>query len=325
MGAKNEMTITFDSRSCNEGFVRVAVAAFCTQLNPTLEEVADIKTAVSEAITNLIIHGYDGEVKKIRVDCYTRERTIYVTVTDEGKGIEDVAKAMEPLFTTRPELDRSGMGFAFMEAFMDEVQVESQVGKGTVVRMKKTIGNRPGVICVKGGHMGDTLALLKMAHEGDKHARDTLIEENIGLVWSIVRRFQNRGVEMEDLFQIGSIGLIKAVDKFNTEYEVQFSTYAVPMIAGEIKRFLRDDGILKVSRLLKENAGKAYHIREKMGKEKGRGTDHGGNRPGIGNAGGGTGAGFGGGNPGGIFAAGYLSGGGRRYLSDGTGGKRECE
>ena len=118
--------------------------------------------------------------------------------------------------------------------------------------------------------MGDTLALLKMAHEGDKHARDTLIEENIGLVWSIVRRFQNRGVEMEDLFQIGSIGLIKAVDKFNTEYEVQFSTYAVPMIAGEIKRFLRDDGILKVSRSLKENAGKAYHIREKMEKEKGR-------------------------------------------------------
>ena len=141
MEQKNEMTITFDSRSCNEGFVRVAGAAFCTQLNPTLEEVADIKTAVSEAITNSIIHGYDGEVKKIRVDCYTRERTIYVTVTDEGKGIEDVAKAMEPLFTTRPELDRSGMGFAFMEAFMDEVQVESQVGKGTVVRMKKTIGN----------------------------------------------------------------------------------------------------------------------------------------------------------------------------------------
>lgn len=118
--------------------------------------------------------------------------------------------------------------------------------------------------------MGDTLALLKMAHEGDKHARDTLIEENIGLVWSIVRRFQNRGVEMEDLFQIGSIGLIKAVDKFNTEYEVQFSTYAVPMIAGEIKRFLRDDGILKVSRSLKESAGKAYHIREMIEKEKGR-------------------------------------------------------
>ena len=99
--------------------------------------------------------------------------------------------------------------------------------------------------------MEHTLALIKSAHEGDKKARDTLIEENIGLVWSIVKRFQNRGVEMEDLFQIGSIGLIKAVDKFDLSYEVQFSTYAVPMITGEIKRFLRDDGILKVSRSLK--------------------------------------------------------------------------
>ena len=136
------MTIIFDSRSCNEGFARVAVAAFCTQLNPTLEEVADIKTAVSEAITNSIIHGYDNQVKKIRIECRTEEKTLYVTVSDEGRGIPDVQKAMELMFTTRPELDRSGMGFAFMEAFMDEIQVESQVGKGTVVRMKKTIGSQ---------------------------------------------------------------------------------------------------------------------------------------------------------------------------------------
>lgn len=118
--------------------------------------------------------------------------------------------------------------------------------------------------------MEHTLALIKSAHEGDKNARDTLIEENIGLVWSIVRRFQNRGVEMEDLFQIGSIGLIKAVDKFDLSYEVQFSTYAVPMIAGEIKRFLRDDGMLKVSRPLKEMAGKAYGVRETLEKKEGR-------------------------------------------------------
>ena len=141
MEQKNEMTIVFDSRSCNEGFVRVAVAAFCTQLNPTLEEVADIKTAVSEAITNSIIHGYESQVKKIRIDCCIRGRTIYVTVKDEGKGIADVKKAMEPMFTTCPELERSGMGFAFMEAFMDKIQVESQVGKGTVVKKEKTIGN----------------------------------------------------------------------------------------------------------------------------------------------------------------------------------------
>lgn len=142
MEQNNEMTIIFDSRSCNEGFARVAVAAFCTQLNPTLEEVADIKTAVSEAITNSIIHGYDSKVEKIWIECRTENKDIYVTVSDEGKGIPDIEKAMEPLFTTRPELDRSGMGFAFMEAFMDEVHVESEVGKGTIVRMRKTIGNQ---------------------------------------------------------------------------------------------------------------------------------------------------------------------------------------
>lgn len=118
--------------------------------------------------------------------------------------------------------------------------------------------------------MEHTLALIKMAHQGDKEARDTLIEENMGLVFSIARRFINRGVEMEDLCQIGSIGLIKAVDKFDLNFQVRFSTYAVPMIAGEIKRFLRDDGILKVSRTMKEAAGKAYGIREKMQAEKGR-------------------------------------------------------
>ena len=142
MEQNNQMTIIFDSRSCNEGFARVAVAAFCTQLNPTLEEVADIKTAVSEAITNSIIHGYDNQVKKIRIECRTEDETLYVTVSDEGRGIPDIEKAMEPMFTTRPELDRSGMGFAFMEAFMDDIQVESEVGKGTIVRMKKTIGSQ---------------------------------------------------------------------------------------------------------------------------------------------------------------------------------------
>ena len=114
--------------------------------------------------------------------------------------------------------------------------------------------------------MEHTLALLKKAHEGDKEARDTLIEENMGLVRSVAARFRNRGVDLEDLFQIGNIGLIKAVDKFDLTYQVQFSTYAVPMIAGEIKRFLRDDGMLKVSRTLKEIAVKAYGIREKMEK-----------------------------------------------------------
>ena len=112
--------------------------------------------------------------------------------------------------------------------------------------------------------MEHTLALIEKAHEGDKAARDTLAEENMGLVWSMVRRFANRGVEMEDLFQIGSIGLLKAVDKFDMSYDVKFSTYAVPMIIGEIKRYLRDDGILKVSRSLKVNHYRIYQVREAL-------------------------------------------------------------
>ena len=136
----NEMELVFDSRPVNEGFARVSVAAFMTQLNPTLEEVSDVKTAVSEAVTNALIHGYDGKVKKIMIRCWIEGQTLYVEIRDEGKGIENVEKAMEPLFTTRPELARSGMGFAFMEAFMDNVYVESELGKGTLVRMKKTIG-----------------------------------------------------------------------------------------------------------------------------------------------------------------------------------------
>ena len=141
----NEMALEFDSRSQNEGFVRVAVAAFATQLNPTLEEVADLKTAVSEAVTNVVIHAYREKTGKVRIECSVREKEMTVTVIDYGVGIENIEKAMEPLYTTRPELDRSGMGFAFMEAFMDELEVESQPGQGTTVRMKKKlgIGQRP--------------------------------------------------------------------------------------------------------------------------------------------------------------------------------------
>lgn len=140
MGDTNEMTIEFEGRMCNEGFVRVAVAAFATQLNPTLEEVADIKTAVSEAVTNSIIHGYENKVEKIKIKCKIKGTDFYVSVIDHGKGIENIEKAMEPLYTTKPEEDRAGMGFAFMEAFMDEVHVESQVNDGCQVHMRKRIG-----------------------------------------------------------------------------------------------------------------------------------------------------------------------------------------
>lgn len=136
----NEMEIRFDSRSENEGFARVAVASFMTQLNPTVEEVADVKTAVSEAVTNAIIHGYANEVHKVSIRCRISENVLTVEVSDSGRGIDDVQKAMQPMFTTMPEQDRSGMGFAFMEAFMDIVEVESEPGKGTRVKMKKTVG-----------------------------------------------------------------------------------------------------------------------------------------------------------------------------------------
>ena len=136
----NEMEIQFDSKSCNEGFARVAVASFLTQMNPKVEEVADVKTAFSEAVTNAIIDGYEKRQGKIRIFCRISENQFFMEVSDKGKGILNVEEAMQPMYTTKPEEDRSGMGFAFMEAFMDEVKVESEPEKGTCVRMKKIIG-----------------------------------------------------------------------------------------------------------------------------------------------------------------------------------------
>ncbi|MRM90915.1 anti-sigma F factor [Faecalicatena contorta] len=136
----NEMEIIFDSHSSNEGFARVAVASFLTQLNPTVEEVSDVKTAISEAVTNAIIHGYENEIHKVSIRCRIEGQQMTVEVRDHGVGIENIEQAMTPLYTSKPELERSGMGFAFMEAFMDYVEVESEPGEGTTVRMKKTIG-----------------------------------------------------------------------------------------------------------------------------------------------------------------------------------------
>ena len=118
--------------------------------------------------------------------------------------------------------------------------------------------------------MDHTIALIKKSHDGDKAAREQLVEENVGLVWCVVKRFYGRGTDAEDLFQIGSIGLLKAIDKFDLNYDVKFSTYAVPMISGEIKRFLRDDGMIKVSRSLKELAYKSVQAREKLTDRLGR-------------------------------------------------------
>ena len=135
----NEMSIIFDAISTNEGCARVAVAAFVTHLNPTVEEMADIKTAVSEAVTNCIIHGYENRGGKIYIHCTIENGVLYIEIKDKGVGIEDVEKAMEPLYTSKPELERSGMGFSFMEAFMDELEVESTPSKGTTVKMQKKL------------------------------------------------------------------------------------------------------------------------------------------------------------------------------------------
>ena len=139
---KQEMKLEFDSIPSNESFARVVVAAFLTRLNPTMEEVADIKTAISEAVTNAIIHGYQNEIHKIVIEASVEGETLIVSIQDFGVGIGDVKKAMEPLYTTRGDLERSGMGFVFMEAFMDTVQVESKLGEGTRVTMSKKIGRR---------------------------------------------------------------------------------------------------------------------------------------------------------------------------------------
>lgn len=136
---ENEMKLEFDSKSQNEAFSRVAVASFVAQLDPTIEELSDIKTAVSEAVTNAIIHGYEFYPGKVYVRCRIIDNTVYIEVEDHGKGIKDIDEARQPLYTSKPDLERSGMGFTVMEAFMDSVEVESIEGCGTTIMMKKTL------------------------------------------------------------------------------------------------------------------------------------------------------------------------------------------
>ena len=144
----NEMKLEFLSRSNNEAFARITVAAFASQLDPTIEELADIKTATSEAVTNCIIHAYENNEGTIKVVCHIFANSIEVEISDTGKGIENLDEAKQPLYTTKPNLERSGMGFTIMESFMDEMKVESIVGLGTKVTMKKIIKKEENV-CMK--------------------------------------------------------------------------------------------------------------------------------------------------------------------------------
>jgi len=134
---ENSMRLEFPSKSQNEAFARIVVASFASQLDPVIEELADIKTAVSEAVTNAIIHGYENKPGTVFIQCKIEGNRIEIIIEDKGKGIKDIAEAMEPFYTSKPELERSGMGFTVMETFMDELEVQSVLGEGTVVRMVK--------------------------------------------------------------------------------------------------------------------------------------------------------------------------------------------
>ena len=135
----NKMQLEILSKSNNEAFARITVAAFVAQLDPTIEEISDIKTAVSEAVTNSIIHGYENKDGIIKIVAYLFENSIRIEISDQGKGIEDINIARENLYTTKPDLERSGMGFTIMDSFMDELKIESVVGMGTKITMEKAI------------------------------------------------------------------------------------------------------------------------------------------------------------------------------------------
>ena len=139
MEQQNHMQVLFDAKSENEGLARMVVTAFMAEMNPTLEQIADVKTAVSEAVTNAIIHGYDNEEESVSLCCDRDGQQLVISIADHGVGIADIDQAMQPFYTTKPQLERSGMGFAFMEAFMDKLEVRSKVGEGTKVVMWKYI------------------------------------------------------------------------------------------------------------------------------------------------------------------------------------------
>ena len=143
MRNENEMKLEFLSKSNNEAFARITVAAFVASLDPTIEEISDIKTAVSEAVTNSIVHGYEDRIGIINLRCKIIDRDVIIEISDNGKGIENVEMAKQPLYTSKPNLERSGMGFTIMESFMDDLNVESVLGLGTKITMKKTIKEQP--------------------------------------------------------------------------------------------------------------------------------------------------------------------------------------
>ncbi len=139
MNELNKFTITFPSVSENESFIRGVVSLFILRLNPNVSELSDVKTAVSEAVTNAIVHGYPNEIGEVKLECSLLDDKIHINISDNGVGIDDLSEALEPFYTTKPEQERSGMGFTIMKSFMDKVIVKSEKGKGTNIYMEKTI------------------------------------------------------------------------------------------------------------------------------------------------------------------------------------------
>lgn len=250
---RNKMILQFQAISENESFARGVISCFALKLNPSLEELSDVKTAVSEAVTNCIVHAYPNNKGIITLESEIENNVIHINIFDNGVGIKDVSKALEPFYTTKPDEERSGIGFIIMKSFMDSIKVVSKLGEGTKVYMTKKIKADVWFCMISQEQL---LEHIRKAKKGNEQSKEIIFKSNFPLIKSIIRRFKNKGVEYDDLYQIACIGVLKAVNNFDENFGVKFSTYTVPMIVGEIKRFMRDNGAIKVSRNLKILANK---------------------------------------------------------------------
>ena len=260
MRAENKMQIDFLSKSSNEGFARLAVAGFAAQLDPTLEEIGDIKTAVSEAVTNAIVHAYPDSIGRIRIQARLYAGGILeLVVRDWGVGIADVDEARRPMFTTGGE-ERSGMGFTIMESFYG--LPACALGTGQRNCGDHEAQNRAARW--RSAMTKEMRVLLRRAGKGDNDACEKLIEENSGLIWSIVRRYCGRGVEAEDLYQLGCLGFLKAVRGFDEAFGTEFFYICRSQNQRRDPPFSADDGTIKVGRTLKQRAAQIAVVRERL-------------------------------------------------------------
>ena len=269
------MSIKFESRSVNEAFARQAVGAFASQLDPTMEELGDIKTVVSEAVTNAIVHGYAGRSGFITVAVRLFEgRALEIKIKDTGCGI---GRTSLPRNRLRHRKRRAGekadvyhrRRFAQRHGFYHHGKLHRPASCTLCAGARHGRDHDQGP--AGAGDLTERMtALLRRASEGDREAESVLISENSGLIHTIARRYFGRGAEPDDLYQLACVGFIKAVRGFDPARGNEFSTYAVPKIAGEIRRFLRDDGAVKVSRAVKERAVRVRRVQSELEGRLGR-------------------------------------------------------